>query len=62
MSPCRCGHTAAIHEHYRGGTDCAARGCGCPRYRRTLRAHAADALYGARLALGLWRHLPRQPR
>jgi hypothetical protein len=31
---CRCGHDAAVHEHFRPGTDCGA--CGvrrCPRFR-----------------------------
>ena len=33
--PCRCGHSAAMHEHYRRGSDCGI--CGsrtCRRYRR----------------------------
>jgi hypothetical protein len=34
-SPCRCGHTAEAHEHYRPGRDCGA--CGCRRFA------AADA-------------------
>lgn len=26
----RCGHLGALHEHYRGGTDCAE--CACPEF------------------------------
>jgi len=29
-SPCRCGHAAEAHEHYRPGRDCGA--CGCHRF------------------------------
>jgi hypothetical protein len=29
--PCRCGHVARAHEHYRRGSDCAL--CECRRYR-----------------------------
>lgn len=32
--PCRCGHAAAAHEHYRPGSDCGACGAAeCIRYR-----------------------------
>jgi hypothetical protein len=31
---CRCGHTAAAHQHYRPGTDCGL--CDCPAFRRRL--------------------------
>lgn len=30
--PCRCGHDADAHEHYRPGSDCG--WCDCPRFRR----------------------------
>ena len=29
--PCRCGHQARAHEHYRRGSDCAL--CECSRYK-----------------------------
>jgi hypothetical protein len=33
--PCRCGHDATVHEHWRAGSDCAT--CDCTRYRSTQR-------------------------
>lgn len=56
---CSCLHTRTAHEHYRAGTECSA--CGCPRYRRPPRARAADLVFAARIALGLWRTMPRRP-
>jgi hypothetical protein len=32
MKTCRCGHTAAVHQHYRPGSDCGL--CDCARYWR----------------------------
>ncbi|WP_280115017.1 hypothetical protein [Kineococcus rubinsiae] len=29
-----CGHPREAHQHYRRGTDCSVRDCGCPRFRR----------------------------
>jgi hypothetical protein len=29
---CRCGHDATLHEHFRGGSDCAT--CDCGHFRR----------------------------
>lgn len=43
--PCRCGHPAEVHEHYRRGTDCGA--CGlpdCPAYSPGLTADQQTAL------------------
>lgn len=31
--PCRCGHSAEAHEHYRRGSECSAPGCDCQRYQ-----------------------------
>jgi len=31
---CRCGHGRQVHEHYRGGTDCAT--CPCARFSRSV--------------------------
>ena len=45
LTPCHCGHTSAVHAHYRGGTDCAL--CDCRRYQRarpTLLARIAARL------------------
>lgn len=43
---CRCGHPAAVHEHYRpAASECAERGCGCPRLRR--RHRLAETVVGA---------------
>lgn len=36
LTSCSCGHERSLHEHYRRGTDCAAAGCPCRRYRRAL--------------------------
>ena len=30
-TPCRCGHGAETHEHFRAGSDCGT--CECRRYR-----------------------------
>ncbi len=41
--PCRCGHTAGAHRHWRQGRDCGA--CGqlhCPRFRRRRRRDPAS--------------------
>ena len=35
-TPCACGHPAAVHAHYRPGSDCGS--CSCPRLRRRLLA------------------------
>jgi hypothetical protein len=35
---CRCGHDATLHEHFRGGSDCAS--CDCARFHRTSLASA----------------------
>ena len=33
---CKCGHSRAIHEHHRSGTDCAHQACQCHRFRRPM--------------------------
>jgi len=36
--PCRCGHTATAHSHYRAGSECAL--CACTRMRPTRASKA----------------------
>ena len=46
--PCRCGHVAEAHEHYRPGRDCGA--CGCHRFA-AAGARPASAVVAVLLAV-----------
>ena len=48
-SPCRCGHAAEAHEHYRPGRDCGA--CGCHRFASATDARPAAAVFAVVLAV-----------
>jgi hypothetical protein len=48
-SPCRCGHAAEAHEHYRPGRDCGA--CGCHRFAAPSAARPGAAVFAVVLAV-----------
>lgn len=58
--PCRCGHPADHHRHYRPGTDCSFEACRCPRYRRPgPLTRLRDSAWTVRFLAGLARDLGR---